>query len=65
MLGLGAAAVWVAPLFGERAGAALLVGAGVDGYATTFDYRITGVPQGTTARVTGWAGVGLAAELWR
>jgi hypothetical protein len=65
LLGGGAAVAWAAPLFGGDAGATLLVGAGIDGYATVFAYEVSGTPAAQTPRVTWWTGIGLAAELWR
>ena len=65
VLGGGAAVGWAAPIGGQRAGVALLVGAGVDGYANPIEYRVLGVHAADTPRMTWWAGLGIAAEVWR
>ena len=65
LIGGGASLAWAAPLFGDRAGATLLVGAGGDAFATQFDYRIAGMPIASTPRLTWWAGLAIAGELWR
>jgi len=65
--GGGGALAWAAPIIGldARAGATVTFGAGVDGFATSNEYRVSAMPVTTTPRVAWWAGVGLAAELWQ
>jgi hypothetical protein len=67
VFGGGAALAWVVPYKIGRGnhGGAFLAGVGVDGFATARDYRVDGAPVATTDRVAWWAGVQLAAELWR
>lgn len=66
IVGAGAAALWALPIARtSRAGATLLVGGGVDGFATALDYRLGGAPVVATPRVAWWAGVGLAGEVGR
>jgi len=65
--GGGAAVAWAVPLYDydSHRGATMLVGAGVDGFATALDYRVDTMPVATTAHVTWWGGLAIAAELWR
>jgi len=67
VLGGGATALWAVPLplgDGHR-GTSLLLGGGVDGFATRRAYRVDGTPVASTARIAWWAGVAISAELWR
>ncbi len=58
LVGGGGAVVWV-----QRIGpAALLVGAGADGFVTAADYRVHDMHVARSERVAGWAGVGIAVE---
>lgn len=65
--GGGGAVAWAAPILGldARGGATVTFGAGVDGFATANEYRFAAMPVTTTPRIAWWAGLGLAAELWR
>jgi len=65
--GGGGAVAWVAPILGldASAGATVTIGAGVDGFATSNEYRFAAMPVTTTPRIAWWAGIGIAAELWR
>jgi hypothetical protein len=67
VLGGGAALVWAVQASRSMRGwgVTLLIGGGVDGFATARDYRVDGVPIAATDRVAAWAGVGLAGEVWR
>jgi hypothetical protein len=45
--------------------ATVLVGAGVDGFATQLDYKVDGMAVTSTARLGWWGGVAVAREVWR
>lgn len=67
VLGGGAAAMWAVrlPLGDGHRGATVLLGGGVDGFATQRAYRVDGTPVASTARVAWWAGLAISAEVWR
>jgi hypothetical protein len=64
--GAGAGVAWAVPIAaGHGRGLALVLGAGADAFVTARDYRVDGVKVATTPRVAWWAGLSIAAELWR
>ena len=58
-VGVGAAAVWHVRIMRSFS---LLLGAGGDGFANAFDYRVNGMPIVTTERLAWWAGAAVAWE---
>jgi hypothetical protein len=64
IFGGGGAVVWRLPI-GAHTGPTIFAGGGVDAFASARDYRVAGMPIGTTDRIAVWAGVGVAGELRR